>query len=73
MLAIFSRDPACEDLTTPFLFYKGFHALQAQRVAHWLWQNDRRTLAQFFQNQISVTLGASTAAVFSAANRVGSL
>ena len=57
MLAVFSRDPACEDLTTPFLFYKGYHALQAHRVAHWLWQHDRRTLAQFFQSQISVTLG----------------
>ena len=57
MLAIFARDPACEDLTTPFLFYKGFHALQAHRVANWLWQQGRRTLAQFFQSQISVTLG----------------
>ncbi|MCB1686053.1 MAG: serine O-acetyltransferase, partial [Pseudomonadales bacterium] len=57
VLATFSRDPACADLTTPFLFYKGFHALQAHRIAHWLWQQGRRTLAQFFQNQISVTLG----------------
>ena len=57
MLATFTRDPACDDLTTPFLFFKGFHALQAHRVAHWLWQQGRRTLAQFFQNQISVTLG----------------
>lgn len=57
MLATFTRDPACDDLSTPFLFFKGFHALQAHRVAHWLWQNQRRTLAQFFQNQISVTLG----------------
>ena len=31
--------------------------LQAHRIAHWLWHRDRRTLAQFFQNQISVTLG----------------
>lgn len=68
MLAIFSRDPACEDLTTPFLFYKGFHALQAHRIAHWLWQNGRRTLAQFFQSQISVTLGVD----FHPAARVGS-
>lgn len=57
MLATYTRDPACNDLTTPFLFFKGFHALQAHRVAHWLWQQGRRTLAQFFQNQISVTLG----------------
>ena len=57
MLATFSRDPACEDLLTPFLFFKGFHALQAHRIAHWLWGQRRKTLAQFFQNQISVTLG----------------
>lgn len=57
VLATYTRDPACDDLSTPFLFYKGFHALQAHRVAHWLWGQGRRTLAQFFQNQISVTLG----------------
>ncbi len=57
MLATYTRDPACDDLSTPFLFYKGFHTLQAHRVAHWLWTQGRKTLAQFFQNQISVTLG----------------
>ncbi|HEX7036909.1 MAG TPA: serine O-acetyltransferase [Pseudomonadales bacterium] len=57
IIASFERDPACEDVSTPFLFFKGFHALQAHRIAHWLWHRDRRTLARFFQNQISVTLG----------------
>lgn len=57
IVAAYTRDPACEDLSTPFLFFKGFHALQAHRIAHWLWGHDRRTLARFFQNQISVTLG----------------
>ena len=57
ILASYSRDPACTDLSTPFLFFKGFHALQAHRVAQWLWNEGRQTLAQFFQNQISVTLG----------------
>ena len=57
IMATFDRDPACEDLSTPFLFFKGFHALQAHRVAHWLWQRDRHTLALFFQSQISVGLG----------------
>ncbi len=57
ILAISDRDPACEDVSTPFLFYKGFHALQAYRISHWLWQQNRKTLAQFFQNQISITLG----------------
>ena len=57
ILANYARDPACDDLSTPFLYYKGFHALQAHRMAHWLWQQDRRTLARFFQSQISVGLG----------------
>lgn len=57
MLATFDRDPACSDLTTPFLFYKGFHALQAYRISHWLWRHNRTTLAQFFQGQISIGLG----------------
>ncbi|MCZ6642299.1 MAG: serine O-acetyltransferase [Gammaproteobacteria bacterium] len=57
ILATYARDPACEDLSTPFLFYKGFHALQAYRISHWLWKQGRRTMAHFFQNQISVTLG----------------
>ncbi|NJN51062.1 MAG: serine O-acetyltransferase [Gammaproteobacteria bacterium] len=56
ILATYNRDPACEDVSTPFLFFKGFHALQAHRIAHWLWHQDRRALARFFQNQISSTL-----------------
>ena len=35
--AIRERDPACNSYSTPLLFYKGFHALQSYRVAHWLW------------------------------------
>ena len=57
ILATYNRDPACEDLSTPFLYFKGFHALEAHRIANWLWCKERRTLARFFQNQISVTLG----------------
>lgn len=57
MLATFDRDPACVDLTTPFLFYKGFHALQAYRISHALWRSNRTTLALFVQGQISVGLG----------------
>lgn len=57
IIANFNRDPACRDLSSAFLFFKGYHALQAHRIAHWLWQQRRHTLAQFFQNQISVTLG----------------
>ncbi len=48
-----SRDPACNSYSTPLLFYKGFHALQAYRVSHWLWSQNRHSLAFYFQNQMS--------------------
>src|SRR6186713_893213 len=37
LLAARTRDPAAQGYAQPFLHYKGFHALQAYRVAHWLW------------------------------------
>lgn len=51
--AIKERDSACDNYCTPFLYFKGFHALQAYRVAHWLWQQQREALALFLQNRIS--------------------
>ncbi len=53
LLAVSERDSACCSLVTPLLFFKGFHALQAYRVAHWLWQQGRNSLALFLQNRIS--------------------
>lgn len=53
MMAHYQRDPACDQYLMPFLYFKGFHALQAYRVAHWLWLQGRETMALFFQNQIS--------------------
>lgn len=47
------RDPACKLFFMPFLFFKGYHALQCWRVGHWLWQQGRQALALYFQNQIS--------------------
>lgn len=57
LAAVFARDPACEKLINAFLFLKGFHALEAQRVAHWLWRNDRRALALLLQSKMSAQLG----------------
>ena len=53
LMAVKDRDSACDSFSVPFLYFKGFHALQAYRVAHWLWQNKRQALALFFQNCIS--------------------
>jgi serine O-acetyltransferase len=47
------RDPACNKFSMPFLFFKGYHALQSWRIAHWLWLQKRNALALYFQNQIS--------------------
>ena len=53
--AFFTRDPVCQSHLQALLFYKGLHALTAWRVAHWLWQQERKSLAYFLQNRISVT------------------
>lgn len=55
--AVMERDSACHELYIPFLYFKGFHALQTQRVAHWLWTHDRGSLALFFQNRMSTAFG----------------
>jgi serine O-acetyltransferase len=51
--AVFERDPACKGYVQPFLFFKGFLALQTQRVAHWLWLEGRETLALYLQSRMS--------------------
>jgi serine O-acetyltransferase len=51
--AVFERDPACRGYMQPFLFFKGFLALQTHRVAHWLWAQRRETLAFYLQSRTS--------------------
>ena len=53
LCAVVDRDSACHELYIPFLYYKGFHALEAHRVAHSLWREDRRSLAMLIQNRMS--------------------
>ncbi len=57
LVAIKERDPACPDLVTPFLYFKGFQALQIYRVAHHLWRDGRRHLAQHLQSRCSELFG----------------
>ncbi|MDG2914837.1 serine O-acetyltransferase [Bisgaard Taxon 10/6] len=52
--AVRQRDPAVDLWSTPLLYLKGFHALQSYRITHYLWQENRRSLAIYLQNQISV-------------------
>jgi serine O-acetyltransferase len=51
--AVFERDPACKGYMQPFLFFKGFLALQTHRVAHWLHGQKRETLAYYLQSRMS--------------------
>lgn len=57
LLAARTRDPASRGYARPFLYYKGFHALQTYRVAHWLWRQQRCMLAVHLQNRISEVFG----------------
>lgn len=51
--AVFERDPACKGYVQPFLFFKGFLALQTHRVAHWLYNEGRQTMAYYLQSRTS--------------------
>jgi len=51
--AVCTRDPACTTFVTPLLFFKGFQALQAYRVSHYYWQQNRQQLALFLQSRTS--------------------
>ena len=51
--AVFERDPACKGYVQPFLFFKGFQALQTQRIANWLWGQGRETMAFYLQSRMS--------------------
>ena len=53
LVAVRDRDPACPDLVTPFLFFKGYLALQAYRISHVLWQRERQHLARHVQSRAS--------------------
>ncbi|CAN5306285.1 serine O-acetyltransferase [soil metagenome] len=52
--AVYDRDPACERHIEPLLYFKGFHAIQVHRLAHWLWENRRRDFALYLQSRASV-------------------
>ncbi len=55
--AVRERDSACDQNCLPFLYFKGYHALQCYRISHWLWQQGRTALSYFFQSHIALTFG----------------
>jgi serine O-acetyltransferase len=57
LAAVYDRDPACHQLIQPILFFKGYQAVQAYRIGHWLWQQGRHHLAYFVQMRVSEIFG----------------
>lgn len=51
--AVYDRDPACLRFLEPVLYFKGFHALQTHRLAHWLYNRGRRDFALYLQSRSS--------------------
>ncbi len=53
LLAVVDRDPACTRIIEPILYFKGFHAIQAHRLAHALWTAGRHDFAFYLQSRSS--------------------
>lgn len=51
--ATLDRDPAAVNYFEIMLFLKGYQALQAHRLSHWLWNSGRTSMAYFLQNRMS--------------------
>ena len=57
LVAIYDRDPACHRLLQPILYFKGYQAVQAYRVGHYLYMKGKRDLAYFIQMRVSEIFG----------------
>lgn len=55
--AVVDRDPACSRAIEPVLYFKGFHALQTHRLAHFLWKRGRQDFALYLQSRSSSVFG----------------
>jgi serine O-acetyltransferase len=53
IVATFDRDPATTRFIEPVLYYKGFHAIQTHRLAHWLLGKGRKDFAMYLQSRSS--------------------
>lgn len=53
MRVVRERDPACTTYLQPFLYFKGYNGLQAYRIGHWLWGQDRQIFSYHLQSRIS--------------------
>lgn len=53
IVAVYDRDPATKRFVEPVLYFKGFHAIQTHRLAHWLWNKNRKDFAYYLQSRSS--------------------
>jgi serine O-acetyltransferase len=53
IVATLDRDPATNRFLEPVLYFKGFHAIQTHRLAHWLWGRGRKDFAYYLQSRSS--------------------
>jgi serine O-acetyltransferase len=53
IVATVDRDPAATRFIEPVLYFKGFHAIQTHRLAHWLKSHSRRDFAFYLQSRSS--------------------
>ena len=53
IVATVDRDPAANRFLEPVLYFKGFHAIQTHRLAHWLWGKGRKDFAYYLQSRSS--------------------
>lgn len=51
--AVYDRDPACSRFIEPILYFKGFHAIQTHRLAHWNLKNGNKDIALYLQSRSS--------------------
>ncbi len=51
--AVLDRDPVVTRAIEPVLYFKGFHAIQTHRLAHWLWKRGRHDFALYLQSRSS--------------------
>lgn len=57
IVATYDRDPACNRMIEPVLYFKGFHAVQTGRLSRWLWDHGRRDFALYLQSRASSVFG----------------
>jgi serine O-acetyltransferase len=51
--AVYDRDPACHRYIEPILYFKGFHAIETHRLAHFMHGKGRKDFAYYLQSRSS--------------------